>query len=110
MDLIINDKLVCVSEAIYGDSTAPTEMGGMGGHAHGAADTNAPAAPKSSVAIKTITSMTTCQGPIPVKKGDTLKMNAVYDLKKHPLRVSLSGSKASDVMGMMGISFAASKK
>lgn len=127
MDLKLNGKFLCSSEAVYGDSTESAE--GMGGHSHSDKKA-APAAgaagaaggmagmghskraeldgPKSGTpAIKTITGMTTCKGPFQVKKGDTLSMAAVYDLKAHPLRVSLSGSKASDVMGMMGLSFSA---
>jgi hypothetical protein len=112
MDMLLNGKALCTSEAIYGDNNESAEMGG---HSHGAgmgepkaeAAPKAAAEPKSSTAIKTITGMTTCSGPFPVKKGDTLSMAAIYDLKKHPLRVSLSGSKAADVMGMWGISFSA---
>ncbi|QDS76950.1 hypothetical protein FKW77_005158 [Venturia effusa] len=126
MDMSLNGKFLCSSEAIYGDST---ESSGMAGHSHSdkKAAPGAPAAggmkgmghsrraeldaPKSgSPAIKTITGMSTCKGPFEVKKGDTLSMAAVYDLKAHPLRVSLSGSKAADVMGMWGISFSADEK
>lgn len=108
MDMILNDKPLCSSEAIYGESTGSE---GMGGHSHGDAGGMARMkrdGPKAA-GIKTITSMTTCKGPFPVNKGDTLKMAAVYDLKKHPLRVSLGGSKAADVMGMWGLSFSAAK-
>lgn len=129
MDLNLNGNHLCSSAAVYGEST---ESGEMGGHSHGdkKAAPGAPAAggmagmagmghskraeldaPNSgSPAIKTITGMTTCNGPFQIKKGDTLSMAAVYDLKQHPLRVSLSGSKASDVMGMWGVSFAAAKE
>jgi hypothetical protein len=121
MDMELNGKPLCTSEAVYGDSTEPAEMGGhshdatggaagMAGMTDMGAAPKAAAEPKPSVAIKTITSMTTCKGPFDIKKGDKLKMAAVYDLKKHPLRVSLSGSKASDVMGMWGISFSAAVK
>lgn len=111
MDLILNDKPLCSSEAVYGEST---EAGGMGGHSHGGASgaagmTGMKRDGPAAAGIKTITSMTTCKGPFPIKEGDTLKMAAVYDLKKHPLRVSLSGSKAADVMGMWGLSFSPAK-
>jgi len=56
--------------------------------------------------MKTISDMTTCVGPFPVKKGDYVTLVAQYDLKKHPLRTSASGAAAADVMGMMGITFA----
>jgi hypothetical protein len=77
-------------------------MGGSG-HSHGGSSGG-----KSSASIKTISSMTPCVGPYPVKKGDTMKLIAEYDLSKHPLRSTGSG-KAADVMGMMGISFSAKK-
>jgi hypothetical protein len=86
-------------------------MGGgaemAGGHGHGGKDSGAGG--KADSAIKTISMMTPCKGPFPVKKGDSLKLIAEYDLVKHPLRSTGSG-KAADVMGMMGISFSASKK
>jgi len=103
MLLYINNKNVCSSDAIYG---VRTDEVAMGGHSHGGSS-NTPAAP--SPAIKTISGMTTCSGPFPVKKGDTLKLVAEYDLSKHPLRTSASGGKASDVMGMMGVTFTANK-
>lgn len=104
MDMFINDKFVCSSEAVYGDRS-DSESAGMGGHSHGGKG----GMESSSANIKTISSMTTCKGPYPVKKGDTMKLTAEYDLHKHPLRQSASGGKAADVMGMMGVSFAADK-
>jgi hypothetical protein len=104
VDLFLNGKYTCSSNAIYGDADEKKEHGhggkGMAMGGKGMAmkrDTNE--------AIKTITSMTTCNGPFDVKKGDYMVLNAQYDLAKHPLRVSASGVKAADVMGMMGISF-----
>lgn len=125
MDMSLNGEFLCRSEAIYGEATS--EAGAMGGHSHGETKAAPGAggaaggmagmghskraqldAPKSDVpVIKTITGMSTCKGPFDVKKGDTLTLAAVYDLKAHPLRVSLSGSKAADVMGMWGVSFSA---
>jgi hypothetical protein len=112
MDMKKNGRFLCDSEAVYGDSNEPAEMGSMGGHSHGAAGvgTESKEAPKSSTAIKTITKMTTCMGPFDVVKGDTLTMVARYDLSKHPLRQSLSGSKATDVMGMWALSFVPENK
>jgi hypothetical protein len=105
VSMYLNDKFTCASDAIYGDKAkSDTGMGGSGmagGHNHGGGG-------QSSTSIKTISSMTSCKGPIPVKKGDTMKLVAEYDLAKHPLRATGSG-KAADVMGMMGISFTASK-
>jgi hypothetical protein len=107
VSLFLNDKFTCASDAVYGDRAASDSgMGGSGmaagGHSHGGDG-------QSSSSIKTISKMTACRGPFPVKKGDTLKLVAEYDLAKHPLRSTGSG-KAADVMGMMGISFTASKK
>jgi len=103
MDMFINDKYVCSSEAIYGTRTE--SVTGMGGHGHGGGSNGG--APDASV--KTIAEMTPCTGPFHVKKGDTMKLNAEYDLSKHPLRETVGGSKAADVMGMLALSFAADK-
>jgi hypothetical protein len=104
VSLYLNDKFTCASNALYGDKAeSGAGMGGAamaGGHSHGGDE-------KGS-SIKTISSMSACKGPYPVKKGDTMKLVAEYDLSKHPLR-STAGGKAADVMGMMGISFSASK-
>jgi hypothetical protein len=62
MFMFINDKIVCTSEAIYGGQ-----------------DPSLPSAAGAS-----ITKLTPCQVPIPVKKGDWLSMAAEYDLKNHP--------------------------
>jgi hypothetical protein len=105
--MFINDKHVCSSDAVYGMRTDADAMGGHG-HPESGGKNSAPAAP--AAAIKTISSMTICTGPIPVKKGDSMKLIAEYDLSKHPLRQSSSGAKAADVMGMMGVAFAAAKK
>jgi len=59
MVLYINGKEVCTSNAVYG----------KGGESTG----------------DTITNMSNCEKNIPVKKGDVLTMNSVYDLKTHPL-------------------------
>ena len=105
MSLFLNDKFTCASNAVYGDkSDSGAGMGGAAmasGHGHGGEG-------QASTGIKTISMMTPCKGPYPVKKGDTMKLVAEYDLAKHPLRSTGSG-KAADVMGMMGISFSASK-
>jgi len=72
MDLFINSKFICASKAEYG-----TRAEGNGGHSHGkGAETSS---------INTISNMSTCVGPWPVKKGDTVTITAEYDLKKHPL-------------------------
>ncbi|QDS74106.1 hypothetical protein FKW77_009732 [Venturia effusa] len=81
MNLYINGKQACTSKATYGDGIGGSET-------------------------KMITSMSMCTDPIPIKKGDTLSMGVVYDLKKYPLRKSASGKEASGVMGMWSLTFA----
>jgi hypothetical protein len=105
VSLFLNNKFVCASNAVYGDKAENNGGGMMGGGKSGGS--KAPAG-KAAASIKTISSMTSCVGPYPVKKGNTLKLVAEYDLIKHPLRSTGSG-KAADVMGMMGISFSAAK-
>jgi hypothetical protein len=62
MFMFINDKPVCASEAVYGGQD-PASIAKKGA---------------------SITSMTPCTVPIPIKKGDWLSMGAEYDLKNHP--------------------------
>jgi hypothetical protein len=61
MVLLINDKEVCVSNAHY-------EKAGAG-------------ASNDEV----MTEMSRCTTNIPIKKGDVLRINSVYDLKTHPM-------------------------
>jgi hypothetical protein len=89
MDMFINNKYVCSSKATYGGADATTEVGGT--------------------QWKTISSMSYCDGPITVKKGDALAMTVEYDLHKYPLRKSASGAEATGVMGMWSITFAGTK-
>jgi len=98
MDMFLNGKLLCQSKAEYGSRA---EDSGMGGHSH--ADSKDKG---GDAAIKTISAMSSCVGPFPVKKGDYVTLTAEYDLKKHPLRKSVGGNEAGGIMGMMGISFA----
>jgi hypothetical protein len=117
MEMYLNNKFLCASDAIYGSRGESEEHGHPAMSAEissspkgGSPPSQAPPAKESSDAsIKTISSMTTCWGPFPVKKGDTLTLSAIYDLSKHPLRTSLSGSKQADVMGMWGLSFSNAK-
>jgi hypothetical protein len=62
MTMMVNDKKVCESEAIYA----------KGG------DNN----------DEVLVDMTFCNNSIPIKKGDELTLRAEYDLKSHPLYVS----------------------
>jgi len=65
MELYLNGKKVCTSNAVYGGKGGTMVIDGK--------------------KWETISEMTDCNGTIPVKKGDTLKMKAAYDLEKHPL-------------------------
>ena len=62
--LFRNGELVCTSKAVYG--------GGAGAELNGEK-------------WETITSYEECSNPVKIKKGDTLKMTADYDLTKHRL-------------------------
>ncbi|KAF2675195.1 hypothetical protein BT63DRAFT_31242 [Microthyrium microscopicum] len=85
VDVAINGKPVCTSKAGYGGAGSETEVNG-----------------KKYLAIS---SMSVCGGPIPVKKGDALTMNILYDLVQHPLRESAGGHAATGVMGMVAMTF-----
>jgi hypothetical protein len=87
VDLILNGKKVCTSQAGYGGGDDKT-------------------ASVNGKEWAVLSSMSYCDGPYPVKKGDTLAMNVVYDLKKHPLRKGASGAEATGVMGMLSLAFA----
>lgn len=95
--MFLNGKHTCSSMAVYGDADEKK------GHGHGGKGMAMKR--DSAESIKTITSMTTCNGPFNIKKGDSMVLNAQYDLSKHPLRVAANGAKAADVMGMLGVSF-----
>ena len=66
MDLYLNDKKICTSEAVYGSTLG----------------SDAPGATKNWT---TITKMTECNEVIPVKVGDKLRVDASYDKVAHPL-------------------------
>jgi hypothetical protein len=89
MHMFINEKYVCSSSAIYGTRNEKEggegEMG-MAGHSHGGKGMakRSPQAPKTSE-LMTVSSMSDCEGPFKVKKGDSVIIKAEYDLKKHPL-------------------------
>jgi hypothetical protein len=91
MHMLINDKYTCGSSAVYGTRNEGGGMGGMGemgGHSHGSGKGMAkrdPQAPAAKQELLTVASMSDCEGPFKVKKGDTVVLKAEYDLKKHPL-------------------------
>jgi hypothetical protein len=57
---------------------------------------------------ETISSMSSCYDPIPVKKGDKLEIEANYNVEKHPLRLSKGGEKMEQ-MGLMWFTFIQNK-
>jgi hypothetical protein len=61
MVLLINDKEVCVSNALY--------------QKVGAGASN----------DEVMTEMSRCETSIPIKKGDVMRIHSVYDLKTHPM-------------------------
>jgi hypothetical protein len=66
MDLHINGKYACSSNAMYGgDSGTALQPNGK--------------------KWETISGMTLCPGPIKIKDGDYMSMVARYDLSAHPL-------------------------
>jgi len=85
ISLLLNDKKVCTSKATYGG--ASTAM----------------MATNDGKKWETISSMSACSDPIPVKRGDYLKMESVYDTAAHPLRES-HGEKMEE-MGIYTFSF-----
>jgi len=63
--MLVNDKLVCSSNATYGGDSSTAVVGGK--------------------EWQTITKMSECFNPVQVKKGDIIKVSALYDTKAHPL-------------------------
>jgi hypothetical protein len=76
LNLYINGKLACSSKANYGPIP---EVGFItGGHSTGI--TRGEGTKRES-----IKNMTECTQPIPVKKGDIIRMDSLYDLNAHTL-------------------------
>jgi hypothetical protein len=65
LSMIQNGNPVCVSEAVYGGAES-TFIG------------------RDGTKWETINSMTECTHAIRIQKGDKIKLEAVYDTKKHP--------------------------
>jgi hypothetical protein len=77
--MLLNNNLVCQSNATYGGGGSQTIVNGK--------------------EWQTITKMSTCEGPIPVKKGDIVVITAGFDTEKHPLRES--NGEEQENMGIM---------
>jgi hypothetical protein len=65
LKMVQNGKPVCVSEAIYGGAES-TLIG------------------QDGTKWETINSMTECTKAIRIEKGDKMRLEAIYDTKKHP--------------------------
>jgi hypothetical protein len=84
LNLYLNDKLVCESKPTYG---------GPQGTFH-----------RNGTTWETISAMSLCDLAIPVKKGDYISLESVYDLVRHPLRKGHKGME-TDEMGLMDVKF-----
>jgi hypothetical protein len=109
--MLINGTKVCSSDAIYG-AVSPKGTGGdmseMAGHGHRLksrtmSGEQALSASPDPTLWETITNMTSCE-VVEVKKGDIVKIQAHYDLKKHPARQHADGGMAEE-MAILGGSF-----
>jgi hypothetical protein len=65
MKIYLNGKLVCQSDAVYGQEGGSINVNGE--------------------KWETITSYTPCLDPIKIKPGDQIKMTSDYDIRKHKL-------------------------
>jgi len=81
MNVLLNDKLVCTSNAVYG-----TKMKNANGKEW-----------------TTLSAMTTCVDPIAVRKGDRIQLETKFDEIAHPPRQS--GGKTMEEMGIMQFTF-----
>jgi hypothetical protein len=76
VELILNDKTVCLSKAEYamadGKTQGHTGMGGM-------RKRDGPGG-----VGEIISKISKCTQPVAIKKGDRLKVKTNYDLEKHP--------------------------
>ena len=63
--LYVNNELKCTSKAVYGGKGGKLTVDGK--------------------TWETISKMTECNDPVPVKVGDVIKVEGTYDTKAHPL-------------------------
>ena len=80
--LYLNNKPICTSKATYGGVATAVATGSK---------------------WETISKMSDCTTPIPVKRGDYVKMMSVYDTAKHPPRVS--HGEEMEAMGIFTFTF-----
>jgi hypothetical protein len=84
MVLYINDSPVCNSKPTYGGELGTFNMNGT--------------------RWETISQMSLCTLVLPVKRGDKVVVESIYDLNSHPLRKSHDGME-SDEMGLFDLKF-----
>lgn len=84
MVLYINDEPVCNSQPTYGGELGTFNINGT--------------------KWETISQMSLCTLVMPVKKGDKVVVESVYDLHSHPLRKGHDGME-SDEMGLFDLKF-----
>ena len=65
VDLFLNNRYLCSSKATYSPAVGSVDVSGK--------------------QWRSITGMTICPGPMEVKKGDFLEVNAQYDFSKYSL-------------------------
>lgn len=84
MTIKINDKLICDSKAIY----------------------NKVRSMEDGTESDALSGMVECNEPFQVKRGDTLSVEAFFDLNKHPARKHAHGGGEAEGMALMGFVFA----
>jgi hypothetical protein len=81
VELTLNGKVACLSQATYSANAEDGHGHGMGGSMGGG---KGKGMSKRQIAGETLASISKCTKPVPVKKGDKLKVKANFDLNKHP--------------------------
>jgi hypothetical protein len=77
IEMSVNGKQICSSDAVYGSTNGATK------HEHGDMATTG-GKPEPDATWQTIKKMMVCPNQVDVKKGDAVKVGAHYDLEKHP--------------------------
>jgi hypothetical protein len=86
-----NNKLVCDSQATYGGSEKFIQGSSMGGGMSAGGDPS-----------EHISSMKTCKNLGPIRKGDTIRLEADYNFNQHKGMLNKNGQ-LDEVMGMAGV-------
>ncbi|KAF2433289.1 hypothetical protein EJ08DRAFT_73804 [Tothia fuscella] len=92
--LLLNDKLICKSDTVYGGSKVTFNREG-------------------GEKWESVSHMTPCEEPVQIKTGDVLRMTTYYDLDAHPIRQAHShgqGSDEGEAMGMFSLFLAENEK